>query len=672
MRLAQRYAPQERNGSDMNIKLKTSLRVILIGVTVLPLIILGLVSSLQIFGFSSKMIANEAGSTGYAYSSGIDNIVKGYIDDAKALSALNSVQSAVTDLNSVKSDIENLRAGFKKERGYVLDVVILDKEGSIVNDGIGSNAGTYFFAKNDNWDKKQNAFASEIFPANDSYGDSVFVTANKLADGGYVACVVSMNSITDYLAKYTILGSGSFVVADEGSVVGYSGEGVCKADASALSGEIKSMIPSALTESYMNGFGKLEKAGFIGGYGVVEGTDWVWFSLYPASGASDTVFFLFIVAMVVIVALALICMLIMVIMTQNIINPMLDMVRTMKDINSGDREQRIDTKNMKREFARMSETFNDMLDEALLSEELHKTVSDLSDNMLFEYDFAKESMFVSDNFKEKIGLNVSGATLNNGKFIDSMMNEDDTEHYKRDINTLLKNKDDIGGEYLIKDAQGKDMWAAMRAHCITDRLGEILRVIGVLTDITSEKNATLKLAERASYDFLSQLYNRNTFEREFQAELDRNANQKVAALFLDVDDFKFINDRYSHAVGDEVIRYVADVIKKHAGESGFAGRFGGDEFVLCVSDPKMIENLEVLSMDIIDDLYSGYYSKSVDATLNIKASIGIAVSPEHGQDGRTLIACADTAMYFVKKNGKANYHIYDPTDEETTMGAHTL
>lgn len=656
----------------MNIKLKTSLRVILIGVTVLPLIILGLVSSLQIFGFSSKMIANEAGSTGYAYSSGIDNIVKGYIDDAKALSALNSVQSAVTDLNSVKSDIENLRAGFKKERGYVLDVVILDKEGSIVNDGIGSNAGTYFFAKNDNWDKKQNAFASEIFPANDSYGDSVFVTANKLADGGYVACVVSMNSITDYLAKYTILGSDSFVVADEGSVVGYNGEGVCKADASALSGEIKSMIPSALTESYMNGFGKLEKAGFIGGYGIVEGTDWVWFSLYPASGASDMVFFLFIVAMVVIVALALICMLIMVIMTQNIINPMLDMVRTMKDINSGDREQRIDTKNMKREFARMSETFNDMLDEALLSEELHKIVSDLSDNMLFEYDFAKESMFVSDNFKEKIGLSVSGATLNNGKFIDSMMNEDDTEHYKRDINTLLKNKDDIGGEYLIKDAQGKDMWAAMRAHCITDRLGEILRVIGVLTDITSEKNATLKLAERASYDFLSQLYNRNTFEREFQAELDRNANQKVAALFLDVDDFKFINDRYSHAVGDEVIRYVADVIKKHAGESGFAGRFGGDEFVLCVSDPKMIENLEVLSMDIIDDLYSGYYSKSVDATLNIKASIGIAVSPEHGQDGRTLIACADTAMYFVKKNGKANYHIYDPTDEETTMGAHTL
>ncbi len=672
MRLAQRYAPQERNGSDMNIKLKTSLRAVLIGITVLPLIILGLVSSLQIFGFSTEMLTDEVGTTGYAYGAGVENIVKGYVDDTKTLASLTTINKAVSDLNSVKSDVIDLRDSFIEQRGHVLDVVILDTDGSVVNDGIGSGAGKHFFASEDDWSKRENAFVTDIYTSAEGYDGSVFVTASKLSDGGYVACVVSMNCITDYIAGFTVLGDGSFVVADKGSVVGYNGEGVVDMDASALSSEIKSSIPNWLGESFANNYGKLDKAGYIGGYGPINGTDWLWASVYPVSFAGDNVSFLFIVAVAVICALALICALVMVIMTQSIINPMLDMVHTMKEINSGNREERIDVRNMKREFAGMSETFNDMLDQALLSEELHKTVSDLSDNMLFEYDFAKESMFVSDNFKEKIGLEVSGSTLNNGKFIDSTMNEEDRERYKRDMNTLLKNKDDIGGEYLIKNAQDKDVWVAMRAHCITDRLGEILRVIGVLTDITSEKNATLKLAERASYDFLSQLYNRNTFEREFQSELDRNANKKVAALFLDVDDFKFINDRYSHAVGDEVIRYVADVIKKRAGETGFAGRFGGDEFVLCVSDPKMIENLEVLSMDIIDDLYSGYYSKSVDATLNIKASIGIAVSPEHGQDGRTLIACADTAMYFVKKNGKANYHIYDPSDEETTMGAHTL
>lgn len=672
MRLAQRYAPQERNGSDMNIKLKTSLRAVLIGITVLPLIVLGLISSLQIFGFSTEMLTDEVGTTGYAYSAGVENIVMGYVDDTKTLASLGSVKTAVSDLNSVKSDIIDLRTSFTEQRGYVLDVVILDKDGSIITDGIGSGAGKHFFACEDDWSKRENAFATDIYPTAEGYDGSVFVTATKLSDGGYVACVVSMTSVTDYIAGFTVLGDGSFIIADKASVVGFNGEGVTSLEASSLNSEIKNSVPNWLGESFANNYGKLNKAGYIGGYGPVDGTDWIWATIYPSASASDSVFFLFVVAMVVIFALALVCVLVMVIMTQSIINPMLDMVHTMKEINSGNREERIDVRNMKREFAGMSETFNDMLDEALLSEELHRTVSDLSDNMLFEYDFVKESMFVSENFKEKIGLDTSSSTLNNGKFIDSTMNEDDRERYKRDMNTLLKNKDDIGGEYLIKTAQGKEVWVAMRAHCITDRLGEILRVIGVLTDITSEKNATLKLAERASYDFLSQLYNRNTFEREFQSELDRNANKKVAALFLDVDDFKFINDRYSHAVGDEVIRYVADVIKNRAGETGFAGRFGGDEFVLCVSDPKMIENLEVLSMDIIDDLYSGYYSKSVDATLNIKASIGIAVSPEHGQDGRTLIACADTAMYFVKKNGKANYHIYDPSDEETTMGAHTL
>ncbi|MBR5090429.1 MAG: sensor domain-containing diguanylate cyclase, partial [Ruminiclostridium sp.] len=366
----------------------------------------------------------------------------------------------------------------------------------------------------------------------------------------------------------------------------------------------------------------------------------------------------------IIVVLMLVSTLVMVLSSRKVVDPMLNMLTTMKQINSGNHSERISTQGMGKEVAGMSDVFNEMMDESLMSEELHKTISDISDNMLFEWDFSKESMFVSDNFKEKIGLNLAGVTLNNGKFLDSLMDEDDSEKYKRDMNTLFKEKGDVGGEYKIKNANGTEMWVSMRARCVTDRLGEVLRVIGVLTDITSEKNATLKLAERASFDFLSQLYNRNTFEREFASELERSVGKKVAALFIDVDDFKFINDRYSHAVGDEVIRFVADVIKSKTGETGFAGRFGGDEFVLCISDPKLVENVEVLSMDIIDDLYSGYYSKSVDTTLNIKASIGIAIYPDHSTDGKELVGCADAAMYFVKKNGKANYHIFVPEDNQ--------
>ncbi|MBO6232187.1 MAG: diguanylate cyclase [Ruminiclostridium sp.] len=647
----------------MNIKVKTALRAILIGATVIPLIVVALVATLQIFGFAKTMIGDESANVGAAQSAVVTNIVESYANDVTAFAAMDTVNRSITDLNKVKDGLDDITAALKKS-GSVLDLVVSDSEGGVIYSSKGIAVGTHFFALDDNSGSKSSAFTSKFFPGESTYGADVFaVTAPLSGSGsGFVSVVVDIAKIADPLSKTGFLGSGRLVVTDAETVVNYNGAAVSSnAELSAaLTPDIQTMLSTNANEVGE----KITEGQYLGAYGNVKNTNWVWISIYPASEATGAVMLVFIVGMVIIAALILVCVLVMVIATQKVIDPMLNMLSTMKEINSGNHSERITTAGMGKEFAGMSEVFNTMMDESLMSEELHKTVSDISDNMLFEWDFAKENMFVSDNFKEKIGLNVSGATLNNGKFLDSLMDEDDSEKYKRDMNTLFKDKGDVGGEYKIKNASGQEMWVSMRARCITDRLGEVLRVIGVLTDITSEKNATLKLAERASFDFLSQLYNRNTFEREFAAELERSVGKKVAALFIDVDDFKFINDRYSHAVGDEVIRFVADVIKSKTGETGFAGRFGGDEFVLCISDPKLVENVEVLSMDIIDDLYSGYYSKSVDTTLNIKASIGIAIYPDHSTDGKELVGCADAAMYFVKKNGKANYHIFVPEDNQ--------
>ena len=299
-------------------------------------------------------------------------------------------------------------------------------------------------------------------------------------------------------------------------------------------------------------------------------------------------------------------------------------------------------------------------------------ISDISDNMLFEWDFHKEAMYISDNFKEKFDIDPKEAQLANGKFLDKLMSDEYAEVYKRDISTLLKNKTGHSGEYQMTTKNGSLLWFSIRALCVTDRLGEPLRVIGVVTDIDSEKKLELQLSERASYDFLSQLYNRSTFERELKSEIERSAHAKVAVLFIDVDDFKFINDRFGHSVGDEVIKYVAGCIKQRVKGSGFAGRFGGDEFVLCITDAKQIEEIESLSLDLIDELYEGYHSELANVSINVKASIGIAFFPEHGDDSNKIVAAADEAMYFVKKNGKANYHIYQPEDSQIEDLQHTL
>ncbi len=644
----------------MNIKVKTALRVILIGTTVLPLIVVALVAALQIFGFSKTMIGEEAATSGAALSSGVTNIVQSYIDDARALAGMEFVNSSIKDLNGVKADLDNVAGVMKKSRN-VLDIAVTDSEGRLIYDSKGSSAGTTFFAYSDSWSPSKNAFVTKFYKNESTYSADLFVAAAPLtgSDNGYVAIVVSVDELSGFLSKSTFLEFGRLVVADADSVLNFNDTAI--GDSSALNGQIEPDLAKMLSSKTGDTGERLGEGAYIGAYGNITGTNWVWIAMYPASQASSAVMLVFIIGMVIIVALILVCVLVTIIASQKVIDPMLNMLATMKEINSGNHSERISTMGMGKEFANMSDVFNEMMDQSLLSDELHRTVTEISDNMLFEWDFAKETMYISDNFKKKIDLNVSGATLSNGKFLDSLMEDEEAEKYKRDISMLFKNKDDVGGEYKIKN-KGADMWISMRAHCITDRLGEVLRVVGVLTDITSEKNATLKLAERASFDFLSQLYNRNTFEREFATELERNVGKKVAALFVDVDDFKFINDRYSHAVGDEVIKFVADTIKKRTGETGFAGRFGGDEFVLCVSDPDLVEHVDNLSLDIIEDLYAGYYSKSVDTTLNIKASIGIAIYPDHSTDGKQLVGCADAAMYFVKKNGKANYHVYEPED----------
>ena len=182
----------------------------------------------------------------------------------------------------------------------------------------------------------------------------------------------------------------------------------------------------------------------------------------------------------------------------------------------------------------------------------------------------------------------------------------------------------------------------------------------MLHDIDADKRKELILSERATYDYLSQLYNRESFEKKLGAELDaaKKHQHSIAILFIDLDDFKDINDNYSHAVGDEVLKFVADTIKGKIMGKGFAGRFGGDEFVVCITNSECVENVEEFALRIIESLKLGFRSES-GVYFNVACSIGIAISPDHGRAIPELFMAADDAMYHVKKGGKGNFHVYD-------------
>ena len=403
----------------------------------------------------------------------------------------------------------------------------------------------------------------------------------------------------------------------------------------------------------------------MGAYGSVGTSNWVWMAIYPSSLVEADMTQTVTQGLIIFAIAVVVCAVIAFLMINFMTSPMKKMVKSINQIRDGDTEHRL-PECKPYELSEISEIFNEMMDDAYISEEIHHTVSNLSNNMLFEWSLDENKMYASDEFIATFPLDIDKVNLMDGTFIDSLMNDKDSVKYRRDLSALLNNnKEHIEMETKSKTKNGMEAWFRLRAKAIISRAGEITRVIGVVTDITSEKMQNLSLAQRASFDFLSQLFNRSTFMREVQTKLEaRRANEEYAILFIDVDDFKFINDRYGHNVGDEVIKFVSDTLKEKIGENGFAGRFGGDEFVICMTNSALIPEVDNFAMEIIDLLYQGYHcqTETFDTILNVKASVGISIAPTHSNTAEKLVGMADEAMYFVKKNGKSNYHIYDPSD----------
>ena len=167
-----------------------------------------------------------------------------------------------------------------------------------------------------------------------------------------------------------------------------------------------------------------------------------------------------------------------------------------------------------------------------------------------------------------------------------------------------------------------------------------------------------ELYNLSTKDSLSGLYNRlSLFEKvDWLISKSKRDNDKFAILFIDLDDFKNINDFLGHDVGDEVLKIVAKSIQSSVREIDFVARIGGDEFVVVL--PKFHHNMEVV--DVAERIIKNI-SKPLsinDKTFNIGASIGIVIYPKNGKDKTELIKNADIAMYKAKELGKNQFYFF--------------
>lgn len=358
---------------------------------------------------------------------------------------------------------------------------------------------------------------------------------------------------------------------------------------------------------------------------------------------------------VAVVIISIICIAGAIFIAINVTQPLKTIEETLVKIRRGDHDARIATVS-NNEYGQISRRFNNLVDEIVVSEDRYRTITEMSDNIIFEWNFKTNEVFFSNNFNKKFSYRAPSDHFADSFLLKAKIHGDDSERYKEDLEKLGNGEEFKGNEYRMKNIYGDFIWVLVRTATLRDKEGNPLKIVGVMVDIDRAKKSEQQLTERASYDALTELYNRETVESHIDNEISLSEARKaeMAVLFVDVDDFKHFNDQYSHATGDQVLKFVARTIQSVVGEFGFAGRYGGDEFIACIRNAEINDPAKA-AQEMITRLDEGFESETGER-LRVSVSIGIAlIKDDYNTRVEYLIGKADDAMYSVKKSGKSNY-----------------
>ncbi len=290
--------------------------------------------------------------------------------------------------------------------------------------------------------------------------------------------------------------------------------------------------------------------------------------------------------------------------------------------------------------------------------EQYKTYASLSGEVLIDYDVENDALSFSGRFSDHFDGELIRRSVPVDDVLSRYLYPGDRNALEQAISSASAGKPTIKMELRLLTKRGWYEWyeVVVRTLWSGEGAGRCVRALGKLTNVDQVVRETSRLREQATRDVLTGLLNRIETERCIKQRLTEGEDVGGALLYVDIDNFKEINDTRGHGFGDDVLRKMGQAIHANIRETDVAGRIGGDEFIVYLdrvrSEEGVIGNVDRL----ISVVRQGFQVRAERAPVSI--SVGIARFPQDGVRYETLLEKADQAMYSAKYAGKGRYAFY--------------
>lgn len=359
--------------------------------------------------------------------------------------------------------------------------------------------------------------------------------------------------------------------------------------------------------------------------------------------------------------------------TRTVLKPIRSLYIAVNQGIPGNYPNRIESTTDQSEIGKLTQRFNELLtslheskqritnQEQLMQKqkEFLMKVINTSPNYIFTRDRSGSYTMVNQAFADLYGLKEEDLI---GKS-PWELNEREVakRHLEEDREILDGRMENLILEDSFTDHQGAVHWVQAVKIPLLSNEGSREHILFIATDITERKKKEEEIIHLAYHDSLTGLPNRLLFLKRLSEALEQSG--RTAIMFLDLDDFKIVNDNLGHDIGDMLLQQVGERLEECLQPGDTVARMGGDEFTILLSAIRNEHHVVEIAERLIDTLTAPFSIRGHE--LQVTTSIGIAISPEHGAEMKPLLKHGDMAMYVAKDKGKNNYQFYRPHMSES-------